>query len=201
MLMTTYVLAINYLFKAPEYKPLRQIRLFINIVFLHQIVMIIIAWFDTNGEILKYYVFRMNTLMHLCILLYFSALVTGFIIKKSTKLISILLFVLLTVSIGILINNTIKNIKKSRASILFEQASPEKAELYKYLKINTPKESSIIVISENESHYFDFVRRTERDIFVMFKFLPAENKKLYNWYVRYLEQEKVKKTLHMCLKL
>ena len=64
--------------------------------------------------------------------------------------------------------------------------------LYGWIKNHTPPDAVFLNLNQRERDDLDFVRRTERDRFSVFKFVPTSNRMIYDWYRRVQEKDRVK---------
>jgi hypothetical protein len=68
--------------------------------------------------------------------------------------------------------------------LLRDQRDKDWAEVIAFAKNNTEKGSIFYVKGLREKFYWSFSRRTDRDLFVLFKFVPVDKAKWYEWYQR-----------------
>jgi len=68
-------------------------------------------------------------------------------------------------------------------------------ELIDYTKTSTPKKSVVLMVDGDSP--FSFIRRSERDRFVIEKFTPTSSHTLYEWHKRILLKERLKKNISL----
>jgi hypothetical protein len=84
-----------------------------------------------------------------------------------------------------------KNISDSSELLFPSAVTSARISLYDWIKNNTRPDSVFLDLNKNIRDDLDFIRRTERDSFSVFKFVPTTNRLIYDWYMRVLEKKKV----------
>jgi hypothetical protein len=173
------------------------------IIFTQQFLFLLIAAFDKNGFILKYYPFRLSCLavlfMYIILVLYtkkyllllFPENLTGKI-KDKSKIIWSLTIILIMSFVGVSLKDNLRHIKSYNDSI------KQKSELYKFVRNNTLKNDVFIFYKhENRFKYADlsFMRNTQREVFSIKKFIPTSSRAIYAWYIRLQENNKLDKNI------
>ncbi|MDF1868208.1 MAG: hypothetical protein P1U70_25530 [Saprospiraceae bacterium] len=155
-------------------------------------------FFDLSGGfLLKSYPFRMQGLA--C--LFFVALSIGFLSQKGRLTDSkhkVLMFL-----VPILLGSALVNVGLNIRDMVNYQSDTAYNEVIEYLKKETPTSSTIMVLPgnnsqmknrQNDSFALDLMRRTKRDNFVHFKYIPSTPEKMYQWYQRLKIVEKIEKS-------
>lgn len=135
---------------------------------------LIISTINTSGSILKYYLFRINTVGALLFYIYVFWWFNQYHPKISRKAGYILFFLLFLPS---LIGRTSSNIRKN----YLKEPNPNYIELINYIKENTDKSDIFI---EKTQLPLSFIRMSERESFVSYRMVPGGGKKIYDWYIR-----------------
>lgn len=150
----------------------------------------VIAYFDTNGKILKLYPFRITSVVtFLC----FTQLVIYLkhkVIPQHRK--SIYYSVLLVGLLPFILSKTVTTTQK----LLHTKVNQDFNELVEVVNTQTPKEAVFMVFSEKPNKktiedLYPFCRKTRRERFVIFKFVPSGGEKIYEWYTRWLAKKKL----------
>ncbi len=187
---------------------LRELNTLNIIILSQQLIFIIVAIFDRNGTLMKTYPFRSNSLSIFlfyieCILVirYYSAnkLYASIRLKFaqwpyrykkrlfSNTMNSILLFAsipLFTLALIHMVRN---------ANNYSVDADQDMVHLMKYVKDNTPGSSVFLLLDDDKP--YSFIRRTERERFVVIKFTPTTSTSIYEWYKRALLKERLNKNI------
>lgn len=173
-------------FTIPVVKQLNSLNI---IIFLMLFISLIIGLFDVNGGYLKYYPYRISALSMLFLVFQFGIVLKDYIKEKHY---SFLLVLMLVFALPFLFYGTTINVQQS-----LDPREEEINELASFAIENTdPKDVFIFLDIEPDKAKFSFIRKSERDRFVVFKFVPSGGNKLYDWYVRILERKKVEKNIH-----
>jgi len=185
------LICLFYFRKIPD----KNIRLINNVnlgMFIVLFISLAVAPFDTNGTFLKFYPFRLASLALFFIIiqaaLWFAyssgqpARHLGKVMNFAGSIMVIFCIFLLLRGLNFSIRRTVKNYRKL----------PPLLELTGYIREKTPPEALFYRHGDIEN---SFARRSGRDIFVDYKFVPAGGTKLYEWYVRMKTREKVYRDL------
>jgi hypothetical protein len=108
--------------------------------------------------------------------------------------------VLLAIAVVVLVNRTGKNIGHSLTVFFPDEPARQEQELYAFIREHTARESKFFYFGEQDQD-LQFIRQTGRDLFSVYKFVPTENRKIYEWYVRVLESRRVAKDLNRLFEL
>jgi hypothetical protein len=154
---------------------------------IQQIVMLVVAVFDREGVILKTYPFRTSVITMLLLgILLFS------IIDRTVKFNKFFFFkkhyvdaILIMVTIAILSLKT----SKYESSQLLGNYSDSYDALTTYVSENTNKEA--LIISLDKELPFSFMRKTQRNQFVVGKIIPSDKVKIVEWYKRIEDRKKL----------
>ena len=130
-----------------------------------------IAFIDKEGILLKFYLYRINSLSVFCLMMVFCFwLFTSFKEKYNDTLSTLIL----ALAIPALFNLTLKNLNEY---LIFKNNIPLR-NICQYIKEHTDRESVVLSFEDELS----FIRRAERDRFSVYKFIPGELGKIPNWY-------------------
>lgn len=144
----------------------------------------IVAYFDTTGDILKFYPFRGNALF-----LFFILIEATFFIRLISYHSKVEL-VVSHVTVGFLIvvfcygigrNIKIKNFDNF---LLLDNKKIAWEEVTSFAREQTEKEAVFLIKGISERVSCSFTRKSDRDIFVLKKFIPVDKSKWYEWYQR-----------------
>jgi hypothetical protein len=91
--------------------------------------------------------------------------------------------------------NLYKNVRDSRELVWPAPEASARLSLYGWIKNHTPPDSVFLDLNRRERDDLDFVRRTGRDRFSVFKFVPTSNKMIYDWYRRVQEKDRVRRDI------
>lgn len=149
-------------------------------------VNVVLAFFDKEGHFVKYYPFRLASIqLFLFYLLTASIVITHFSrqeIIQSVFVVAVLVFFCMAALLNLY--KMVRFIKKDNTPFY---------QMTAYIKQYTPKDAVIYYSDKTEDHRLSFIRESNRDRFVVYKFVPAGTDKIYEWYDRMLIQEKVDK--------
>jgi len=174
-----------FLFSKIENMQFRKLNNLNIAIFSFQLLFVIISFFDKNGALLKYYPFRSSALSLFLILIEFALYIKinhGFIGKTRWITISRLKSVILLVSF-ILVSFYTINSTLSAISYHKEYKNRDVQVIAEFFKKNTDKEDVILSFVENDE-MLPLLRKSERKLFVLFKFVPTTSELLYQWYTR-----------------
>ena len=165
-----------YLFRILKNDYLKRLNQFVFVSLAGVLLFVIVAYFDTQGVLLKYYPFRINSLSTFILTLLVSTFI--FLIVKS-KYHLILHQIVVMLAVLFLLKMTVttcfgmyKHFTNNAHKSL--EATGE------YIKLHTDKDAVILSFTGDLS----LSRRMERDRFVVYKFIPAEMNKIPDWYER-----------------
>jgi uncharacterized protein DUF6798 len=147
-------------------------------------IFLVVAYFDRTGDILKYRPFRGASLFTLFTLIEI-VLYTKLKLTSPQKAILVsnlsltILAVLFTYGVG-------RNINEKYINKYFLQDEKKLAwkEVTAFAKTQTEKGSIFFIRGIRESISWTFSRNSDRDIFVLKKFVPIDKNKWYEWYQR-----------------
>ena len=163
---------------------LMLINQFVIVSMIGTLLLIPIAFFDKEGSLLKFYLYRINTLstffLALLVPMYLYCVVKEEMLN-TIKILSFVLCLLLFVepSATKFLSN-INSFRKERNGL---------DDISAFIKNNTNPKSLIFSYNEPQS----IIRKSERSYFVTFKSVPAELAILNRWHQRVLEWTEVKK--------
>ena len=160
---------------------LKLINQFVIISLAGTLLLVPIAFIDQNGEILKYYLFRINTLST-----FFLALLVPVWLDRFTEKVhlpdfkTVIFFACLIFLFKPAVNNIYPVFIQSKDEIGLDEVST-------YIKQNTDPKSLIFSYDE----LLSLSRKTERNLFSVYKFIPSQLSKIPEWYNRIIEKQEV----------
>jgi hypothetical protein len=183
----------------------RKLALFNIVIFGQQLISLLIALKDTAGDFLKFYPYRTSSLSLFLVSLLLMVLAKRSLLQPYTQreeasttekaaggyssVVAAVMIGCIAVGLGV---NLYKNMRDSWALVLPTQEESARLSLYGWINLNTPPDAVFLNLNQREREDLDFVRRTDRDRFSVFKFVPTSNKLIYNWYRRVQEKDRVK---------
>ena len=163
-------------------KNIRFISLFVIISLAGTLLLVSVAFFDTDGQILKFYLYRINTLSTFFLMLLIP--LWAFYLTKQDYLQKIQLIIFLISSFLL--------IKPIRYNLATNYSYPKSQislnALADFIKNNTASESLILNYNEN----LPIIRKSERSFFVSYKYIPAQLSKINDWYNRVQTKQEAK---------
>jgi hypothetical protein len=138
-----------------------------------------ISLYDKTGTLLKFYLFRIAALGCFLMYLYIALVIKA--ISNIPPLIKIAFFLVafyLIMAAGI---NTFNQIFRA-------ESKPDYEALLNFAQKNTKPEDVFLNLDDYE---FSFSRKTRREEFVVYKFVPGGGKKIYEWYTRVLDRKNI----------
>jgi hypothetical protein len=192
------------LYHASRDTAIRKLTLLNLVLFGQQFLSLLIATFDKSGGFLKFYPFRTSSLSFFLMLVLVMVLIKHSNIhqyptpverlpgktpsrKGQTALIT---FMLIFVAAALCFKSY-RNFNESYQLISPSPKAAAKFSLYDWIKQNTPNNAVFLDLNQQIREDLDFIRKTERDSFSVFKFIPTSNRLIYDWYQRAQEKEKV----------
>lgn len=162
------------------------------IIFTQQFLFLAIAYFDTNGFLLRYYPFRLSCLAalftYIILVLYakrhfLSVLPKHLaeIIRARSRFMAGVVLIVIAFFVVSSMGRHMRNIRK------YNGEEARKAGLYSWVKNNTCKDDVFILRGYDD---LGFIRNTDREVFSIFKFVPTRSRAIYEWYVRFMENER-----------
>jgi hypothetical protein len=145
---------------------------------------ILLSYFDTGGDILKFRPFRGTSIFLFFVFIEFILLIK---IVESLKRFSALATSLSIATLAILIAYGLgDNINQKYIQIYWQPKKENIAwqEVASFAKNQTEKHSIFLLKGINENISRSFSRLSDRDIFVLKKFVPIDKNKWYEWYQR-----------------
>jgi hypothetical protein len=187
---------------------IRKLTLFSIILFCQQFVSLLIALIDKSGAFLKFYPYRTSSLSFVLMLLLLMMLIKRSNIHQfptplrpaGYQKTALVTFMIIFVAAGLCFK-IYKNINESSEMISPSPKASARFSLYSWIKQNTPSDAVFLDLNEQVRDNLDFIRRTERDSFSVFKFIPTSNRLIYDWYQRVQEKKKVEADVRYVSKL
>ena len=148
------------------------------------LMFLVVAYFDRTGDILKFRPFRGVSLYFFLVLTEALLLTKLYLTREKTlatfsQVSGVVLAILITYGTGRNIAN-----KYIEPYLLKDKGDIAMEEVMSFAKNKTEKDSIFLVKGINERKYWSFSRHTNRDLFVLFKFIPIDKSKWYEWYQR-----------------
>jgi hypothetical protein len=177
-----------YYYKMEVDVRLRRLNNFVLLSLVGVLFFVIIAFFDTQGVILKYYPFRINALTTFVLTLIMSVFVFSSLKEDVLRIFKqMIILVSLVILLKMTLTTTLGIYKH------FTEINHNLIEMTNYIKQNTAKDAVVLSFSEDLS----LNRRMERDRFVVYKFIPADLKAIPEWYERELFKRKLTKDFNL----
>lgn len=149
------------------------------------LAMLLFSYFKVSANFLKFFLFRFNVILQMLCFVGVYCVVKEFYGEKLAQYKKYLLPLLLTVSTVSLGRAIYKNQILLPAKFAAQQARLD--DLFLFAKSTPPGAVFMNYDIKDDSPdgiYDSFIRNTERDLFVNFKFLPADGIKMVEWYRR-----------------
>lgn len=180
----------------------KWINTFLTIILAQNLLFLIVALFDKNGFIAKFYPWRGSTLA-----MFFFQIATLIMLryiwmpkiyksfKEKYSLIRRKTFYLaqmglaLTICIVILSFKVADRIEKYRSN---EPGWIAVDEMAGRLNEISEKGDMFMLLGEETLYNISIPRKAERDVYYFFRCIPSQTQSIYDWYIRGLEQDKVK---------
>jgi len=187
---------------------IRKLALFSIILFSQQFLSLLIALVDNTGAFLKFYPYRTSSLSFFLMLILLTILFKGSNLRQTphpgwrlpvkmpagnpkTAVVA-LMIICIAAGLGIKIY---KNFNDSSELLFPSPKASARSSLYIWIKQHTPSDAVFLDLDEGVREDLDFVRRTDRDSFSVYKFVPTTNKLIYDWYLRVQEKKRVEKDI------
>lgn len=175
---------------------------FFTIIMLQNLLFLLVALFDKNGSVAKFYPWRGSTMamifFQIMTILVFryswgSSIYNFFknkfhqVHKKPFYLAQMGLFLLIVmISLGFKLSDRIETSKKEKP--LIEEINL----LSSKLKAASAPGDMFMFLGKETLINFAIPRKSERDIYYSYSCIPSQSKSIYDWYIRGIEQGKVK---------
>lgn len=179
---------------------LRRLALFTLIFFAVQLAGLAVAPFDPDGVFLKYYPYRSSALSFLLTLLILARLVARPVLRealpaalrlaaspsngaavRSTAVMAAGLVAGLAIKLGV-------NLHESWQVLHPSPAEAARLAMYDWIRTHTPRGAVILDLDRRER--IDFIRRTGRESYAVYKFNPTTNRLIHDWYLRVLDRNR-----------
>ncbi|MFC4721203.1 hypothetical protein ACFO5O_02635 [Geojedonia litorea] len=153
------------------------------------LIAVVIAFFDKEGVLLKYYPFRILTISTFVVSLLFSIFIFSSLRSKYLQVWKTLIILISFICIVKLAKPNLKGLY-----VYFNQ-NPYLAlnAMGSYVKTHTKKDAVVLSFLSDLS----LNRRLERDRFVVYKFIPADMKAIPEWYERELYKRQLANNLEL----
>ncbi len=208
IMLFIFYLCIRHLRKIPDVM-IRNLNTFTILIISQQVLFLIIGIFDRNAVLMKTYPFRTNSLFVFVFLLEATLIVKyymanrlypftvnhlmkskSFRFKKAlfTDTFNILLFIVI---IPVSTYEFSETIRKNTG--LQKDLDKPMLELIDYVRQNTPGSSVFLFVDSDRP--LSFIRRAERERFVVVKFTPTRSEAIYEWHKRFQLKERIRKDI------
>jgi hypothetical protein len=183
----------------------------LNIIILsQQILFMVIGIFDTNGVLMKTYPFRTNSLMWFLFLVEMVLVARLYMPRAYHKIVPVIFKTkeypsrklaftnsvgasMLVIGLAVMTFEThdmLKNLKS-----LHNDLDSEMLEMIEYIKKTTPGSDIFMMIDSDRP--LSFIRRAERERFVVVKFTPTRSTAIYEWHKRALLKKRIKRDIRL----
>jgi hypothetical protein len=172
------------------------------IILAQNLLFVIIAFFDRNGILLKYYPFRGNLIAMMVfqletLILLKEKWIPGLYVWLKKKKIRwtrrifyqvqmVLLLCLFLLTVSFKIADRYSNYRSGK------EYWREINDLSEHLKQNSNVSDRFILLCPENQYTRAIPRKAERDAFFYFQFIPTEPAKIYTWYTHMLIQENIR---------
>ena len=165
-----------YYFKKNRFKPIGKLNVFVLVSLFTVFIGVIIAIFDREGVLLKYYPFRIVTVSTLLFTLIMVKFLFDSIKGEIVPVVQYLVIFMAAVGLMRFIQPTLLGMYRHFKSDPYAAIN----DMSEFIKANTNKGDVILCFGGELS----LNRRTERDRFVVYKFIPAVLNDIPEWYER-----------------
>lgn len=183
------LLSIFYFRKSPDTN-IRKLNRIAIISLCMLFVGLLITYIDTGGHLLKYYLFRIASIgaftYYIIVFLFLRNLLYSYIQPGYVNAITFLLILTL------LCFRTANNFKKN----IFYKENPNFIALVSYVQEHTQPSNIYLFLEKEKYEEESFSRRTRREALVIFKFDPGGGDKIYEWYSRVQDQQKLQNNIN-----
>jgi Domain of unknown function (DUF6798) len=145
---------------------------------------LVLAYFDKTGDMLKYRPFRGTSIGCFLIITEIALLSKQFPLTK--RIASTFSHITVVILVILIAYGTGSNVVRRYIVPIFFQDERDKAwkEVIVFSKNQTDRGSIFLIKGISERITWSFSRKTDRDVFVLFKFVPIDKNKWYEWYQR-----------------
>jgi hypothetical protein len=207
LIMFGLCLSIFRKFKNPLIRSLNTLNI---IIFSQQVIFMVIAIADKQGTLMKTYPFRTNTLSVFVFLLELSLIGKFYLANKVYRQAALkylaekthpirkmifsnglnaLLMICFIIGFTIETNRTICEFRHD------PDLDPAMKTLIGYVRDNTP--GSAVFLFLDDDLPLSFIRRAEREQFVVIKFTPTRSTAIYEWYTRAMIKDKLQDNIEL----
>ena len=176
-------------------------------LFAQQFLSLLAAFFDTQGVFLKFYPYRTSALS-----LFLSLTLLLVLFKKSgwlnswqptspvadsngqARQLAVVTVMLAFVVLGLgsrLYTNAMDSHRVAYPSA--KQSAMNSAS--DWIRLHTDTAAVVLDLDDRSPGHLDFIRKTQRDSFSVYKFVPTTNRLIYEWYQRVLARDRVVKDI------
>jgi hypothetical protein len=207
--LVLFLICIFY-FRRFKQRNIRILNTLNIIIFTEQFIFIVIAWFDKNGVLLKTYPFRTSALSALFLWLEIGLIVKHYgsfrlfhFIRRKLKWLKNKSYALGRIRyaqranmilLGIFLIYFVFETAQTISTKNREVPPPDAAMLRLLDFARSTDKKSVFLFLDNDSNQ-SFIRRTNREKFVAYKFTPTKNETIYEWYDRLQWKEKLRNNI------
>lgn len=198
--LAAYILAI-FVYRRQIPLKYKWLNTFLIIILSQNLLFLIVALFDTNGFIAKFYPWRGSTaamlffqittiimLRYIWMPKLYNYLKTKFLpLNKKAFYLSLMSFALI-LSIVVL---TVKIAQRLEMTYSEKAGWAALDDMTKNLNKLSNKGDMFMLLAGEDFYNVAIPRKAERDIYYMFRIIPSQTQVIYDWYCRGLEQQKV----------
>ena len=163
----------------------QKINKFVIVATVGVLFFLILSPLDQSGSFLKFYLFRINGITAFLVCVMVVMFLKEFMLDKVKKEYPV---VVLLLAMYFVFTKMVYQVVDSRK--VFTKSAKEFNLISNYIRLKTPKQSKFLYLDRKFDGYLSFNRKTERDRFVVRKFIPSGTSKVYDWYERILEKRK-----------
>ncbi len=180
----------------------KWINTFLMIILAQNLLFLIVALFDKNGFIAKFYPWRGSTLAmfffqiatlimlrHIWMSRIYRFLKLKYPVICRSAFYTSQMTLALSITMILLVLKVDDRFEKSRIN---QPGWIELDALASNLKAVSEKGDMFMLLGEETLYNISIPRKAERDVYYFFRCIPSQTQSIYDWYVRGLEQQKVK---------
>ena len=160
-------------------------------------ITLVIAWFslvtaailaiDSSAALGPFFPFRPTSLALFCLLLLVASRLRRYLENEGRNLRMLLALALLALTVPAVAHENLSYAKHSRSD------AQMLAKFFETIRGISGTEDRFLITSDVEERLLSFERRTGRPAYVMFKFFPSTNDKIFVWYDRLRVRERVER--------
>lgn len=183
----------------------KRLALVSMVTFSQQFISLLIAALDSSGNYLEFYPYRTSALSFFTVLLLIVAKMqnhyvragsvapaeTAAVPQNAARSVSRYTLVIFLIMGLLLLCRLGRNTYDSYQVLNPGPESQARIELYRWIKGHTGPEDVFLNMNRRVRDDLDFTRKTLRERFSVYKFVPTTNELIYDWYVRSVQKHKI----------